>query len=450
MTRNLSLTLAVVLYTFMASPAWAEPRVTVHDFYGPDGPRLRGQVARVLERQDDLTVVSQHEIDKTARRLGVDPFSPEGRKALARELQLSAWLTGAVKKSAGKMTLTVIVYDGAEHARVGRTVLVAHSTSSLKRAVKKDLWRKSKDALFLALAPLPSGRAPIEEEAMAAAESNTERKVSPYMPKAPKPTLTAVSSAPRVAADAHDDRMLPPTMRKDRADTMRAVIGFGSPYRALSYSDPITTSLGDYQLGGAPMLDLAAEYYPAHAVTDSWASWLGLDVAAAVAFGASTTDREGNRYKSRYDAYRVGLKGRVPVGRHFISAFSGYAISRLSVTSENKGIQAPTPNVDYRMIRSGLGAEFALSDSLAFGTELAYLYIMSVGEIGQWFPRTTVGGVELGLNATYALSGRFFARASAVYQRTFFDFHSRPADQRVAGGAADQVVRMSVGAGMSL
>ncbi len=449
MTRNLSLTLAVLLFTLTASPAWAEPRVTVHDFYGPNGARLRGQVASILERQEDLTVVPEEEVERAARRLNVDPYSPEGRKALARELQLSAWLTGAIKESGRKLTLTVVVYDGAEHARVGRTVLTGHSVSSLKRAVKKDLWRKSKDALFLALAPLPAGRAPIDAKTAAAEGSSSERKVSPYMPR-PK-TLTAVSSAPRVAADVHDDRMLAPSMRKgDRSDTMRAMIGFGSPYRSLAYSDAISSSLGDYQLGGAPMLDLAAEYYPGRHFTQGWASWLGLDMAGQMAFATSTTDRNGNKYKSRYDAYRIGLKGRIPVGRHFLHAFSGYSVSQLSIKSETSGIQPPTPNVDYRMIRSGAGAEFALTDSFALGTDFAWLYILSVGEIAQWFPRTTAGGLELSMNATYAISPRFFARATAVYQRTFFDFHSRPSDERVAGGATDQVLRMSVGAGMSL
>ena len=64
--------------------------------------------------------------------------------------------------------------------------------------------------------------------------------------------------------------------------------------------------------------------------------------------------------------------------------------------------------------------------------------------------RATAGGLEVALSASYALSQHFFARLSAAYQRTYFDFRSRPGDERAAGGATDQYLTAAVGMGVNL
>jgi hypothetical protein len=113
-------------------------------------------------------------------------------------------------------------------------------------------------------------------------------------------------------------------------------------------------------------------------------------------------------------------------------------------------VTSQTPSVDYRTIRSGLGAELALSDTLVLGFDGAWLQSLSAGQIAEWFPRATVGGVEAVLFATYDLTQVFFARAALTYQRTYFDFNAKPEDELVAGGATDQYLAMSVGVGVNL
>ena len=133
-----------------------------------------------------------------------------------------------------------------------------------------------------------------------------------------------------------------------------------------------------------------------------------------------------------------------------MSVFSGYAMNHFTVTPQEAGSTSPTPSVDYRSIRSGLGAELTLSQTLRLGLDAAYLNYLDVGEIGRWFPRATAGGVELGLFGTYAITAAIHARVSAAYQRTFFDFHARPGDKNIAGGALDQYLSLSLGAGVAL
>jgi hypothetical protein len=238
--------------------------------------------------------------------------------------------------------------------------------------------------------------------------------------------------------------------RARTGEALRAFIGLGSPYRSLSYSQPVTTSLGDYQLSGAPMLDVNVAFQPARLLTDNWLSWFGVDLRAQVALSSPTHDADGNQFSSRYDAFHVGVRARVPVGEHYVSAFSGYGMNRFGITPENREASSPTPSVDYRIVRSGLGAELALFDSFMLGMDAAWLNFLSVGDIGKWFPRATAGGLELAVFATYKVTSAIFARAGASYQRNFFDFNSRGGDKYIAGGATDQYLALSLGAGVTL
>ncbi|MET0388931.1 MAG: hypothetical protein ABW321_23360 [Polyangiales bacterium] len=428
MTRRLLIVLPVVMCMLVVSRALAETRVTVHDFYGPNAERVRDDVVNLLEGQDGVTLVSKAEIESTAKKLGVDPFSPDGRRALSRELQLSAWMTGMVQKHLGKLKLTVVVYDGAKHTRIGRAQLVGRNATRLSAEIKHHLWRRSGTAIMQAEAP-EAPAAKVEE---------------------PKPELNAaVSSARRLRDDGAASGGESDSWR-GAGEALRAVVGIGTPYRSLAYNDAVSQVLGDYRLNGAPMIDLGLNLHPLRFMTDGWPSWFGVDVRAQIALSAPTTNRDGQQFKSRYDAYHIGLRARIPVGAHYVSAFSGYAMNRFEISPVNGSVSAPTPSVDYRTIRSGLGAELSLTDAMAIGVEGAWLNVLSVGDIGQWFPRSTAGGVELGMFATYAMTRGFYARVAAAYQRTFFDFNSQPGDKYIAGGATDQYLALSLGAGVRL
>ena len=448
--------LIAALCTLMASRVRADTRVTVHDFYGPNATRVRDDVVNLLERQSGVTIVSQKQIEAAAIKLGVDPFSPDGRKVLSRELKLSAWMTGVVKKRQGKLTLTVVVYDGSQHSLVGRTSVSGTTASKLSSEIKGRLWQKSRRAIMHA----SSSR--VSATAVAANASGSGAKVAALQAEDDEdPTkLEGPASAARTGAAARVSKSSTRDEGETASDngnegkplgeTLRAVLGLGSPYRSLSYREPLTKSLGDYQLSGAPMVDINVAFHPARLATDNWLSYIGLDLRAQVALSTPSHDNAGNDFKSRYDAFHIGLRARVPVGAHYISAFSGYAMNRFSISPENKGVTSPAPSVDYRTIRSGLGGELALSDSMMLGLDAAYLNYLSVGEIGKWFPRATAGGIEFAMFATYLVTPAIFARASAPYQRTFFDFNSRPGDKNIAGGATDQYLALSLGAGVTL
>ena len=84
------------------------------------------------------------------------------------------------------------------------------------------------------------------------------------------------------------------------------------------------------------------------------------------------------------------------------------------------------------------------------GMDAAWLHFLSVGEIGEWFPRTSAAGVEVGADLVYAVTPMFYATVFGAYQRVFFDFNSQEGDERVAGGATDNYVTVGLGAGIRL
>jgi len=419
--RMLMLSIASVML-LAASPARADKRVTVHDFYGPSAARVREQVVAVLEDKG-LEVVDTTELERAAAKLKVDRFSPDGRQALARELGLAAWMTGMLQKKRGKLTLTLVVYDGGQRERLARTRFVASNARQLSDAVKGRLWDKT-------------GRALLELEAPAG-------ESAPQVELAAAPSIIK-DSAPRTAADNENDR------DAARGEAFRMFVGVGSPYRSLSYQDAVSSGLGDYRLNAAPVADVAVSFFPGRFAGTSPLSWFGVEARGQFGLSSPTFNQGGSEFKSRYDAIHASLRARLPLGAHHVSLFSGYSLSRFAIESEADGVATPTPSVDYRGIRSGVGTELALSDSMRLALDAAWLNFLSVGEIARWFPRATAAGVELSLAGTYRVTGNIFTRVSAVYSRAFFDFNTERGDKYIAGGALDQSLALALGVGMQL
>jgi hypothetical protein len=422
MTRMLMLWIAsVTLLT--ALPARADTRVTVHDFYGPSAARVREEVVAVLEKKG-LTVVNAAEVENAAAKLGVDRFSENGRQAVAKELGLAGWMTGLLQRRKGKLTLTLVVYDSAQRGRMARTKFVASNTRQLSDAVKGRLWDRTGRALLEL--ETPAGAAPERVEVAAAPSRSSTR-----------------DEAPRSAAGAGE-------RDPARGEGLRVFAGVGSPYRSLSYQDPITASLGDYRLNAAPVGDVYVSFFPGRFANAGPLSWFGIEGRGQFGLNSPTLNQDGNTFKSRYDSVYGGVRARIPFGAHHVSAFSGYSMSRFAIRAEQDGVTPPTPSVNYRSIRSGLGAELALSDSMRIGLDAAFLNFLSVGDIAKWFPRATAAGVELSLASTYRMTSNVFMRMAAVYSRAFFDFHAQPGDKYIAGGALDQTLAVALGLGVQL
>jgi hypothetical protein len=486
--RNVLMTLAIACATLVTSAVSAQTRVVVRPFYGPGADAVRQEIENNLEHRPRMVIVSSKEADITAKKLSVDANSPEGRKVVATDLRVSAWVEGIVQKRGKKLRLTVLVYDGANHDRIARTVLTQKTQAGLMADLKRQFWPKSKDAISHARAPGQEGSSSSDggdtaiaaddssddasDEAEASADESSddssadsdeeETEVADATPAASDEVrstssatvilpsfMPTVESASASAAPKNDAAPVSDSNKK-HPEALRAIFGIGSPYRNLAYSDIVTQKLGNYELTGAPMFDVRVAFHPGSYMTSGWGSWIGLDLRTQFAIGIKTVDTDGNKFKSSYNSYHAGVLAKIPAGRHFVRGHFGYAAQSFLVKSQSKTLTSPTPNVSYRMLRMGLGTDLAVTNSIAMGIDASWLQVLDAGQIGDWFPRAQVAGVEFGLAATYALSPRFFARAFGMYQRMFFDFNSKPTDKRIAGGATDNYLTAGLGLGVSL
>jgi hypothetical protein len=84
----------------------APRRVAVAQFDAPTESRARNEILTTLSDHDDVEVVSLDDIVFTSKRIKADPTTPEGRKKIATELGVEAWIDGKVDGTSAHLKLT--------------------------------------------------------------------------------------------------------------------------------------------------------------------------------------------------------------------------------------------------------------------------------------------------------------------------------------------------------
>src|SRR5438876_3586962 len=101
----ITLGIVTALVLAYASSASAEPkRVRVPKFDGPQEAVVRKAVMQVL-KGEGYDVVGSRELDGAAKSAGASLDSNDGFKAVAKELSISAYVTGEVAKKKAKLTV---------------------------------------------------------------------------------------------------------------------------------------------------------------------------------------------------------------------------------------------------------------------------------------------------------------------------------------------------------
>jgi hypothetical protein len=215
--------------------------------------------------------------------------------------------------------------------------------------------------------------------------------------------------------------------------------------RHVSYVDRLTASLRPYDLPAAPLASIAVEAYPLTRLTlPSVIGGLGVTGDYARAFAFSSKDvATGTTVGERWQSYDFGLRERVDIERAFVLGIDvGYGA--IDFTFDKPAFAAQLPSVGYRFIRAAADLRRALGDFAVYGGG-GYLFVLSSGDMGGLFPRETVGGIEARIGASYALARSFELSLGIGYTRFFYSMHPLPGDANVAGGALDEMVRVSLG-----
>jgi hypothetical protein len=161
-------------------------------------------------------------------------------------------------------------------------------------------------------------------------------------------------------------------------------------------------------------------------------------------------------------AYDIGLRVRLPISSNELGFSAAYGTHTFEIDDEgtdadpaDPGEPKLVPNVNYSFIR--IGTDFAyVMDAYMLKADLGLRIVNTAGDAAgeiqneAWFPRSDVGGLDLGITAGYALSERLSITLGIDFRNFFYSMNSREADfglgsngqanqerNPVAGGAND-------------
>jgi hypothetical protein len=438
----------VAAFFVWTSSAHAETKVVVRSFSGPGAGPIRKAVAKQVGALKGVKVVDEAQVKRAAKRRGVNLSGAVGRKEVAADLGIAAWVDGRVKKKAGKLEATVTVIDASSGDSVDSASFKGKKPKQVEAQVKTTFKKKLGSAFNNVSAPEQQYEPPAEqEESVPEVQPEPEPESTPVAQARDEESATGFATNDREEWKMDGDPEEPEDEREWSAFEARVAMGVLN--RGLEYNEPVTQNVGNYSLPAAPIADVGVRVYPGAFFSDSkGAQIVGLDIHGQFAFGVASESSDGTRYESSYAAYDASLMGRWPIKRHELHLAVGYGVQTFSMEDKG-GVDAPVPDVDYRGIRAGGGGRYQIADGYNLGLDAAYLVLSSLGELKSknWFPQASGAGLQAQLFADARVYKGLSARLFAAYQRNFFDFNSTTADLRVAGGAVDQYITAGLGVG---
>jgi hypothetical protein len=381
------------------------------------------------------------------------------RDAKAFLTALTARGTAALAPAVGNRTLDAQLVararGAASEAHVDVAILVAHRKA--RRAVRAHLWvidARGEGALFDE--DLASTTASDEAEAAWTASASlfpaaTKEAPPPANPPPPPASEPTAETAPPAGAPVDQaqtttpDRASEGPTRRTALVVVQASVEAGS--RHLSYVDRITANLRPYDLFAAPLVSIAAEAYPLSRMrVPPPVTGLGVTGDYARAFALSSADAAGARVGTHWQAFDLDLRDRIALSQTMALGVNlGYGA--IDFDFDRPGSGAVLPSVAYRFLRAGFDLRVDRGDLSVFCGG-AYLPVLSAGNsggrMGGLFPRESVGGVEARLGAAYVATAGFELSLGIGYTRFFYSMHPQPGDANVAGGALDEMARLSL------
>src|SRR5262245_54347248 len=436
MIMNATLRVALVFWStlllLLASPLTARaavteegaPNIMVRPFDGPKAKALQERVVKVLEEQGADLVPAGFE-GPTAMETDAD------YAAVAARLNIQAYIQGEATNDNTGWKLKISVRQGSDGTVVGGAEFQASWFPGLLTKIDEELIGTLEKAL--SGAKVPEGapeEAPAEEEAAPEAEETAP----------PKPLALSA--------------------------------GVGFLFRSFQAKNAVTLPgvlpTRD-QSGGMADLRIGAAFYPGALFTKSFLANIGVVGHFEQSLGGNTQagDDPNNvlpagELPTSLTAYDVGLRVRLPISQNELgfSAVSGQQACLIDDGGEESdpalGDPKLVPDVAYSFIRLGTDFSYVMS-KYTFRADVGLRIVNSAGdEAGQiqseaWFPRSDVGGVDVGLTAGYAVSERFSVKLGADFRNFFYSMNSRESDfgvnaqgtgpdgrrNPVAGGAND-------------
>jgi hypothetical protein len=407
-------TLTLILFAPLSSRAAVTeegaPNIMVRPFDGPKAKALQERVVKVLEEQGADLVPAGFE-GPQAMETDAD------YAAVAARLNIQAYIQGDATNDNTGWKLKISVRQGSDGTIVGGAEFSASWFPGLLTKIDEELIGTLEKAL--SGAKVPEG-AP-EEEPQEATEAPAEDM------RAPRP----------LELDA----------------------GVGFVFRSYQANNAVTLPgvlpTRD-QSGGMANLRIGAAFYPGALFTKTFLANLGLVGHFERSLGGTTqagNDPNGILPEGDLDttltAYDVGLRVRLPISENELGFSAAYGAHTFEIDDggtvadplDTENDPKLVPNVNYSYIR--LGTDFAYNmKAYMLKADVGLRIVNSAGdEPGQiqndaWFPRSDVGGIDVGLTAGYSISERLSITLGMDFRNFFYSMNSREADFGLVEGAA--------------
>jgi hypothetical protein len=362
--------------------------------------------------------VPDFSIEQMARRRGVAMNSPDGMAQVGRALQVRAFLSAEVQKKRN-WHVAVVVRSGDTGAPLGRFVVADRRLDHLESTLASRTSRRVRALLARA-------------STQGALDLGTDGDVGAAAGVAPPALAASADDAEDEAAAEHPGDVLELTLETRVFN------------RSFAYNQNLS-GLADYRLEGALAASLGTRFHPLALVSPGLAP---LGIAAGLEYGLGVGSRVAGseqRISTDVHGYSIGLEYRFRLGDKgtTLTPTVGYALSTF-----NAGQSVGATNVDYRIVKPGLDARWAITNRLAVLWHADYLHVLSSGSLGaaDRFPRATVRGLETAGSFALGVVEGLEIAASVGVRRFGVATNVVPGDKAIAGGAVDQTTWLGLGA----
>jgi hypothetical protein len=443
----------VCLFSIDASAA-GKARVGVLSLRGAGEGVVRAKISAALKANGFL-VVGTEQLESSASGLGVSLDSDKGLTAVARELNVSAFVAGELSKKKASLT----VRNGADGSVLGDDSFAGPNPKKIAAAVGSTFWRQLGPAVRQGKPPAGAKtKAVIAEEAPPPPEEASDEAPAAAPPPAeerPRKKSRRVAeseAAPAAApeADVSKPKAKPAEPEEGGSEgglpALTVGIGASGMNRSLSWHQDQNNVLAPYSLGAGPQAAVWLEAYPAAFATAGFASRIGIFGGFNQGFGVNSTANNGaTKLTTSFQDFLAGAKLRWPVGIFAPYASAAYGAQSFKLTT-NSGTAPMIPSVAYKFIRLGIGSRADITERISADLGVGFMLLTdagkNTGEIksAAYFPGTTGNAIDVGASVAYRFTKIIGARAGVDFRQ--YGLSANPANGAtlVAGGATDRYI----------
>ncbi len=424
--RRLGLKLALASVLFAGGAAFAQAKVVVVPFNGPQAARARDQMVEAV-CGPQAECVPQHRV-VSAGKTDWDAVRKEGA-----HLVVAARAAGPV----GKRVLTVEAYDTRPRLVFREKVTLSRNGLIPKSNLQKLAARIGKEATSRA----GDAKAP-PEPAPTPPEASTSDDPAAVGAQPGDDEAEAAEEPEQVAAP-------PPPRSADAPPLVAVEAGLFIAHRTFEYQNLLTTNLRSYVTRPAMFGPrLRVEAYPLTQVTHGPVTHLGLELELESSLFLRSVDENDQGYPTRYLRYELGLRyGVEPLPEQALTLWPvlGYRGGGFTTGNNDAGERlVGLPNVGYGSVYGGVEGAFGLKP-VTLLLRAVYLHGLDPGEVGgdAFFPESSSRGFEISAGAGYPIHDLLEARARVLYTRYGYAFTAADDATYRASGAVDAQVGLT-------